>query len=359
MTRSTDSWIQQLSTLMGDFYQLLAKMQYLDLDQGTIDYPPYTDPEKSINTILATQLGLTPEAIQLLQRLPYVAAPARWNHGAGDEEFILYGCFADFRKDGELEESRDPLYAGVDPKDESVGWEDEDGQYMRPWYVPLSRLGNHGVVLILNMKNRHLWVIDQEGGCSDPGLSDVDWNEDLVNKNSLDRYPSRPATEVLRDLMQKFISLEWIPGGIHHGYQHHHYKRLYFAHGWPDSFNGPAFNAARQVWEDEESAQYSAERPFQDVDRLELWTQIPTIASQLARCEADNVNPAWHAQFQGGSGSIPYESRKAELLARLPGEQQRRQELLRELEQARRDVEGVSGEVRRRREERLRLDLGR
>ena len=154
MTRSTDSWIQQLSTLMGDFYQLLAKMQYLDLDQGTIDYPPYTDPEKSINTILATQLGLTPEAIQLLQRLPYVAAPARWNHGAGDEEFILYGCFADFRKDGELEESRDPLYAGVDPKDESVGWEDEDGQYMRPWYVPLSRLGNHGVVLILNMKNR-------------------------------------------------------------------------------------------------------------------------------------------------------------------------------------------------------------
>ena len=77
-----------------------------------------------------------------------------WNHGAGEDEFVLYGCSTDFRLDKELEESRDPFYAGVDPKDESVGWDEKRGQYMQPWYVPLSRLGNHGVVLILNMKNR-------------------------------------------------------------------------------------------------------------------------------------------------------------------------------------------------------------
>ena len=154
MTRSTDSWIQQIASSMGQFYQLLAKMQYLDLDKGTIDYAPHTDPKKCVNTVLAAQLGLTPEAIKLLQRLPYVAAPVRWNHGAGDNEFILRGCFADFRSDQKIEESRDPLYASVDPKDKSVGWDDKDGQYMQPWYVPLSRLGNHGVVLILNMKNR-------------------------------------------------------------------------------------------------------------------------------------------------------------------------------------------------------------
>ena len=139
---------------MSQFYQLLAQMQYLDLDKGTIDYAPHADPNKGVNTALATELGLTHEAIKLLQRLPYVAAPVRWNHGAGDDEFILYGRFADFRSDNELEESRDPLYASVNPKDEGVGWNDQNGQYMRPWYVPLSRLGNHGVVLILNMKNR-------------------------------------------------------------------------------------------------------------------------------------------------------------------------------------------------------------
>ena len=166
MTRSTDSWIQQITNLIGDLYQLLAKMQYLDLDQGTLDYPPHTNPEKSINTALATQSHLIPEAIQLLQQLPYVIAPTRWMHGAGDNEFVLYGCFADFRNDDELEESRDPLYAGVNPKDESVGWDDEYGQYMRPWYVPLSRLGNHGSVLILNMKNRELYNFHYyESGC--------------------------------------------------------------------------------------------------------------------------------------------------------------------------------------------------
>ena len=144
---------------MGEFYQLLAKMQYLDLGEGTIDYPPHIDPDRSINSTLAAQLGMAPEAIQLLQRLPYVAAPVRWNPGAEDPEFILYGRFADFRNDEELEESRDPLYAGVDPRDESVGWDDEYGPYMQPWYVPLSLLGNHGVVLILNMKDRKLYQL--------------------------------------------------------------------------------------------------------------------------------------------------------------------------------------------------------
>ena len=83
----------------------------------------------------------------------------KWNHGASDGEFVLDGRFADFCSDKELEESRDPLYADVDPKDESVGWDDKHGQYMRPWYVPLSRPGNHGVVLILNMKNHEFLFI--------------------------------------------------------------------------------------------------------------------------------------------------------------------------------------------------------
>lgn len=132
---------------MGKSYQFLAKMQYLDLDQGTSVYPPHLDPEKSINSTPAAQLSMTPEAIQLLQRLPYVAAPVRWDHDAGEDEFILYARFADFRDDEVLVESRDPLYAGIDPRDESVGWDEECGRYMRLWYVPLSRLGSHGVVV--------------------------------------------------------------------------------------------------------------------------------------------------------------------------------------------------------------------
>lgn len=54
----------------------------------------------------------------------------------------------------------------------------------------------------------HLWAIDQEGGCSDLGPRVVDWNEYFVDLNSLDRYPSHPATEAMGDRMQKFNKLE-------------------------------------------------------------------------------------------------------------------------------------------------------
>jgi hypothetical protein len=71
----------------------------------------------------------------------------------------------------------------------------------------LNQLGNHGTLLILNTENRHLWVIAEQTGSSDPGLRHVAGMK-TVNQNSLDQAPSRPATVALRDLMQKFIDLK-------------------------------------------------------------------------------------------------------------------------------------------------------
>lgn len=65
----------------------------------------------------------------------------------------------------------------------------------------------------------YLWIIDQEDGCPDPGLRDSDWNENLVNQNSLDRIPSRAAIAVLWNLMQIFSTLEWVPGAVDYGYK--------------------------------------------------------------------------------------------------------------------------------------------
>lgn len=56
---------------MGNLYRLLAKMQYLDLDQGTSDYDPYPNHGKLISITLTTQSGMIPEA---LPRLLFVAA---------------------------------------------------------------------------------------------------------------------------------------------------------------------------------------------------------------------------------------------------------------------------------------------
>ena len=43
------------------------------------------------------------------------------------------------------------------------------------------------------------------------------------------------------------------------------YKRLYLEHGWPDNFNGSAFDAAREAFEAEKSARGVAGQPFREV----------------------------------------------------------------------------------------------
>jgi hypothetical protein len=89
------------------------------------------------------------------------------------------------RNDDDLSRSRDPLYCRVDPQDKAVGWDDEYGQYMKPSYLALNQLGNHGTLLILNTENRHLWVIAEQTGSSDPGLRHVTGMKS-VNQNPLD-----------------------------------------------------------------------------------------------------------------------------------------------------------------------------
>jgi len=153
-----DPWIKEIAGLMSDFYELLFKMRYWSEDSRPIDYPPHA-PQYCINTEITSKYRLERQVVHLLQLLPYIRRDVghNWEDGAGDHEFLLYGAFADFRDDDDLEQSRDPLFASVDPLDASVGWDDEDGQYMRPYYTPLNQLGNHGVVLILDTRSRQFF----------------------------------------------------------------------------------------------------------------------------------------------------------------------------------------------------------
>jgi hypothetical protein len=349
--------MREVSSRLGELYELLVDMAYLERATNPIEYPPH-DASRNINTTLATQLGLHPLAIQLLESLPYISADANWNKGAGDLELLLYGAFADFRDDDILKESRDPLYAGVDPLDKSVGWNDEDGQYMKPWYLPLNRLGNHGVVLILNLENCHLWVIDQESGGADDALRDVSGKE-TPNRNSLDQYPSRPAKDVLIDFIKKFRDLEWIPGGLFAGsHEYEQYKRLYLENGWPSKFNAAAFNESRIALEEAEGEQYDAEEPFREVKKLEYWLSEGLRCDarcRIAQLDADNARIEWHRQFADPEGGkIVYASRKKELEEQLATEAERTAELQRQLEAAKAKVREVPEEVRQARLERLR-----
>ena len=276
-----DPWLLETAALIGQFYELFIKMRYLPAT--SIAYPPHTSP--SINTRLAHSLGLTTQAIEFLQLLPYVTGRTAWG-GGGEQEFLFSGIFADFRDDDTLEQSRDPLYGSPDPDGD---WEDENGPYMRPWYVAVNQLGNHGTVMVLDLKTRRLWMEDQEGGwTSDPGLRDIgEYRQVSENRNAFENVPSRRVDVVLKDLMRKFEEVEWVPGGFYPGtgdLTADVYKSLYLEHGWPDNFNGSGFHVARLAFEDAKSERYSAEQPFREVSTYRGW--LKGSQEKIARLEA-------------------------------------------------------------------------
>ena len=176
-----------------------------DLSPHSIADPPHISP--AINTHQARTLGFNKEAIELLQVLPHATDRTAWGAG-GEQEFVLHGTFADSRDDGALDRLHDPLYASS----ESSGREDENGPDMRPWDIVINRPGNHGTIMVLDLKTRQLRMEDQEGGgTSDPGLWVLgEHRQASENRNALENVPSPRVDVVLRDLMPRFVTLEWV-----------------------------------------------------------------------------------------------------------------------------------------------------
>lgn len=145
--------------LMTEFYELLAEMGYYDPE--LIERAPH---ERGINRTLAAELGFSKEAVEMMDMLPYLQlkqegeGPLRWSKGPVDNEFLLYGTFADLRNDDVLVESRDPMY-GVDQfTDPPEAFGEEGGKYVKPDYIWLMLLGNRGTVMILHVNTRKLML---------------------------------------------------------------------------------------------------------------------------------------------------------------------------------------------------------
>jgi len=130
----------EIIDLMTRFYRLLSKMRYFPASH--IKYAPHNPP---IDVPHALSLGIEPQAVALLQLLPYV-------DGLNNEdEFIMHGSFADLRKKSVLERSRDPKFLSPEK-----GFEEENGEYVRPWVLVLTECGNQGSVLYYNTRNGNL-----------------------------------------------------------------------------------------------------------------------------------------------------------------------------------------------------------
>ncbi|GAD92276.1 hypothetical protein NFIA_095430 [Paecilomyces variotii No. 5] len=285
--------LHEVADSLLEIYQTLAKMRFID--PGGIQKGPH---DMKHLLPLYEELGLDPSIIYLYSILPYVDTAL-----AGNSDFFHGGEFVDFRNHDDVKRGRDPFLVGPYGDD----FEAEGGPYIRPWVTPLSQLGNHQSVIIYDAREHRIWIIDQEGWSStDPALRGVpDGQREGVNANSIEHIPSRPAGHVLRDINRWYLSLIELPGGgdnsgLEWSTRSLDLEALYRTHGWPDNFDGEAFEMAQAREYAAYRAKYFAERPLREVNTYRGWSR-PT--KRMVRMHREKVNIAlttdeeWTARY--------------------------------------------------------------
>ncbi|KUI56466.1 hypothetical protein VP1G_03771 [Cytospora mali] len=261
--------VQEIASLITELFDLLIDMRYLSA--SSVSFPPHK--HLPLDLTQPARYGVSKDVVDLWQSIPYLNhhSDTNWNFGSDAGEFLQGGEFLDDlrgswnMKDTWFRTIVDPFY-GVDDLNPDLdpefraedaderGWDHKIGPHMRPWYATLSNVGNHGSVMVLNTKTWEMWLIDQLGGSTDPVFQETPGGHTLedhqcTNSFDLRQYPSRPAVEFLKDMIGRFRSLEWIPGGLYgpepeewpdHRYES--YKLLYEECGWPDRFNPLLFD---------------------------------------------------------------------------------------------------------------------
>lgn len=272
--------IAEIAGLMTDLYNLFVEMIYINAEH--IALPPHTS--KPINIAVAAQFGLTKDVVDIMQMLPYYTGDVNWNHGSDHNELLHWGEFGSDLRGNDvdwIEQVIDPYYAldyaKVHPsgRERLQGWDEEDGVYMRPWYLPLNDMGNHGSLMVLNTRDFHMWFVDQMGGVMDPALEHLPTKE-TTNRNDMEQYPNRPATEFLRDIIERFRSLEYIPGGLYDEQQQEYsdFKRMYVSAGWPDNFDKATFDRLREEREQAQQDRGKAEEPLNQLKKYLMWGKM-------------------------------------------------------------------------------------
>ncbi|KAK4040850.1 hypothetical protein C8A01DRAFT_45872 [Parachaetomium inaequale] len=326
--------LHEVADLMLEIFNTLARMRYLE--------PEWIQPgPHDLSTMMPfyASLGLDPSIIYLYSILPYLD-PLH----ASKVDFFGPSDFADFRDEQDVVDGRDPVYAH------------EPEMAMRPWMTPLSRMRNHRTVLIYDAKRHVVGMFEGESdGSCDPNLyegvifqkldddgqvlscfkrredgteeecdapdwdnisdeeddeeedeeeedEDGDGDEDI---NHWDEMDSRPAGNVLRDIIRWYRELVETPGGGENTawtWRKELVAPLYRKHGWPgESFDGDAFLADKLRAEAAEAAKKDAEAP----ERRRIWLErhkegeaFVMLQRQEKLAAAKTVDEEWVARWE-------------------------------------------------------------
>lgn len=330
---------QEVADLMTELYELLADMGYYD--RSLIAQPPHTNP--GINKTLAAELQFSQAAIEMMKMLPYLnidhsRTVFNWDAGSYGNEFILYGIFADMRKDSDLTNSRDPYYIG--PEEES---------YIDPNHVALSGGGEEGALLMVDAQSMQMWTFQMSGNMDPDTQNTPDISIDSAFSPL--QYPSRPARDVLRSYITRVKSLEWMPGGQYNGsWGGDEVARLYRKNGWGhESFNVSNFLFDRTQWLLTEEKREEAEKPFEKVRDLDrslgyLLDNIKRSQKEIAAIDAGKGDKERYPDMPKRRAELVQQALEAS--TRVPVKQA-------ELETAREKLGDVDPAIRKAREDRI------
>lgn len=155
--------LHQVADLMLAIYQTLVDMCYVHPD-GIIEGPHDITQMSSV----WQQHKLDPAIVYLYSIMPYFDTTL-----ADAESFLHGGSFFNHMDPDDVQDGQDPFYAS--PQGD---FDDEEGQYMYPWYTPLSKCRERSPVVIYDARGHRIWIVDQIQNISTDLVLCPDWYRD-------------------------------------------------------------------------------------------------------------------------------------------------------------------------------------
>jgi len=277
--------LHEVASLVLDIYRTLADMRFIN--GSAIAIGPH---DQAHLQPVFSEAGIDPTVAYLYSILPYVDAEL-----AGNLNFFQGVRFADFRAPETVRWGRDPFSSALAMPPKMKAQESDD--YMYPWITPLSRLGGYWGVVLYDAREHRVWIVGgYQWESGDPALQQA---RIMDNGDSGKRWdfeaeiPSRDASAVLRDINQEYRTLQALPCGkdTSEGWPEttesdkYGLKALYQKHGWPDHFDGDAFEVDQVRAFAAARSRRSSRWTLNEVEHLRM--RLDDLRDQAARFRED------------------------------------------------------------------------
>lgn len=165
LTSAQKAHLHAVASCLHTIYETLIKMRFIDED--ALITGPHTPSPSLLQKY--HELKLDPTIIYLYSIMPYIDPDL-----TSARDFFQGGELFNPLDKQDVEQGRDPRY--LDPEE---GFYKQNGEYMYPWYTPLSGCGNHASCIVYDARGERIWVVDQiHGFTTDPFFS-KDWYGDV------------------------------------------------------------------------------------------------------------------------------------------------------------------------------------